>query len=304
MSYTPPLGNAVELFFSGEPYTAPLGGAIQLDWRIPLVLSAGRVVALPDAVGTGTFTPVGAAALDVPGVISGSGSQTVLMRGIVELQAIVSGIFEPLAYGEVAITASPVVSGIGWVPVTGEGDIVASAFVSGTMWRHYNLFGNVVGQGVFSNSVSVTSYTVAGAVTANPAVSGSGNFIPVFPIQGAITVSPVVSSAMQHKVVAAGNIVIPGVISGLGGIPTTYGIGALVGQASLNGFGNRGASMFGNPVIQPVMGGKFYRPFDGGNVLSIPPVMVGVGAFASGIAPHRLFGRAIAKAIISGSGTA
>lgn len=304
MSYTPPLGNAVELFFSGEPYTAPLGGAIQLDWRIPLALSAGRVVALSDVVGTGTFTTVGAAALDVPGVISGSGSQTVLMRGIVELQAIVSGIFEPLAYGEGAITSSPVVSGIGWVPVEGEGNIIASPYVSGTMWRHYNIFGDVVGQGVFSNAVSVSSYTASGAVVANSSVSGSGQFIPVFPMQGAIAVSPRITSAMQHKVVASGNIVIPGVISGLGGIPTTYGISALVGQASLSGFGNRGASMFGNPVIQPVIGGKFYRPFDGGNALSIPPVMVGVGAFASSIVQHRLFGRAIAKAIISGSGTA
>lgn len=303
MSYTPPIGNAIELFFSGA-YTAPLGGAIQLDWRIPLVLSAGRITVLPDVVGAGTFTTVGEAAIVVPGIFVGAGSQTVLMRGIVEVPAVVVGTFLDNVYGSGAITVSPIVTSLGWVPVTGEGDIVASAFVSGTMWRHYNLFGNVVGQGVFSNSISVTSYTVAGAVTANPVVSGSGNFIPVFQMQGAITVSPVVSSAMQHKVVAAGNIVIPGIISGLGGIPTTYGIGALVGQASLTGSGNRGASIFGSPVIQPVMGGTFYRTFDGGNALSVSPIMVGVGTFASGIAPRRLFGRAVVPAIISGSGTA
>lgn len=299
MAYVPPLGTSVEITFDGLSY-APSGGSIELTWRTPVVVSAGRPLAIPVVAGGGTHTTVCSGDVVAPIIVTAHGSQTILSFGHISVAAAVSGVSNN-AYGEGHVSAHAVASGVGRLSVTGAGEITPDPFVTGAAWRHFSASGAVVASAVISSeAISVSG--IYGEVVAAPNVASVALFFSPKTASGDMAVAPRLLGVAKHAVSTAGEVVAQPTVLGVGGIPTALAAGNVVPTQFVVGAGVRGVSARGGVCVSPRMFAEFYRPFVAGSTCEVSPALYGLGVALAGTKPFRLFGKAMPSANISGTG--
>lgn len=164
MSYTAPLGIAVDFVFSGETYTAPPGNAVDFSFVIDAEGSGACQIPI-SATGLGAFLVSGSAsatvlaayATDIPWR-SGTGRATLVFEATGEGDLLLFGIAE----GEIGVAAA----GSGYAPVSGE------------LIRELRLTGYATGSAAVGNGVGAIQISATAFGASQPlGVGSAANFV-------------------------------------------------------------------------------------------------------------------------------